>query len=202
MSINPYYLYTLVLFVHVSGAIAVFIGLGIWLFALVGVQRAQRVEQVRALASLFGPSGNMVVGALPFLALAGLYMAYLAWGLFVAWIDVATVSFLLLAPFGAFVIDPRIKAISAYAKKADDGAIPAELSVRIHDPLLGMALTVYVAVLLGIVFLMTIKPPFGPSILAMLIALALGLLVGLMLLRIGRRPRLALSWREAKGARE
>ena len=193
MNISLNTLYTIALFVHVSGVIVVFIGLGVWLFALVGVQRAQSVEQVRALASLFGPASKIVVGALPFLALAGLYMAYVVWGPFAAWIDVATVSFLLLAPFGAFVIDPRITAISVSAKKADNGAIPAELSARIHDPLLGTALIIYVAMLLGIVFLMTTKPPLGVAILAMLVVLALGLLAGLVLQCIGRRSRRALS---------
>src|SRR5262249_4380138 len=50
-------LYTIILFLHVSGAIGYFVGIGTWLFILVGLRRAQRVEQVRAFVNLIGLSG-------------------------------------------------------------------------------------------------------------------------------------------------
>ena len=45
-------LYSLALFLHVSGAIGTFVSLGIWLFGLAALRRARLVEQVRALAWL------------------------------------------------------------------------------------------------------------------------------------------------------
>src|SRR5262245_20503241 len=45
-------LYTLLLFVHVSGAIGLFTGMGIWLFGITAIGRAAQVEQVRTLADL------------------------------------------------------------------------------------------------------------------------------------------------------
>jgi hypothetical protein len=42
-------IYTIVLFVHIIGAIGYFLSIGSWLFILVGLRRAQRVEEVRAL---------------------------------------------------------------------------------------------------------------------------------------------------------
>jgi hypothetical protein len=47
-------IYTIVLFVHIIGAIGYFLGIGLWLFVLVGLRRAQYVEQVRALIKLNG----------------------------------------------------------------------------------------------------------------------------------------------------
>jgi hypothetical protein len=52
-------IYNLVLFLHVVGAIGYFLGIGTWLFVLVGLRRAQRVEQVRALVHLIGLSGPL-----------------------------------------------------------------------------------------------------------------------------------------------
>jgi len=45
-------LYSILLFVHVSGAICLFIGLSIWLFSIMAISRASRVEQVRELIEL------------------------------------------------------------------------------------------------------------------------------------------------------
>ena len=174
-------LYTLALFVHVVGAIGTFIGVSIWLFAALALRRAQHVWQVRALTSLIQPSGVLAIVSIVLLGVAGFYMALTVWGEQATWIIVATVSFLLLAPFGAFVIDPRLRALSKAAATAPDGPLPASLSVRTHDPLVGIGLSTYVGVLLGIVFLMTNKPPLAVSILAMGVATALGVVLGLPL---------------------
>ena len=52
-------IYTIVLFLHVSGAIGYFVGMGTWLFVLAALRRAQRVEQVRALTNLAGRLGPL-----------------------------------------------------------------------------------------------------------------------------------------------
>jgi hypothetical protein len=178
--------YTLALFVHIVGVIGVFVGIGIWLFAVAALRRAQSVEQVRTLARLTVTSGNLTVGGVLLLAAAGIFMVVTTWGWQTAWIDVATVSVALLAPFGAGVIDPRIRALAKAANEAPEGPLPASLAVRTRDPLLSVGLHIYVAVLLGIVFLMTIKPALVVAILAMVVAVALGLASGLPVWRTAR----------------
>jgi hypothetical protein len=168
-------LYTLALFVHIVGAIGTFIGVSVWLFAAAALRRAQHVGQVRALTSLIQPSGVLAIVSIVLLGVAGFYMALTVWGERATWIIVATVSFLLLAPFGAFVIDPRLRALGKAAAAVPDGPLPASLAVRTHDPLVAISLYTYVSVLLGIVFLMTTKPSLVDSILAMVVATVLGL---------------------------
>jgi hypothetical protein len=73
-------IYTVVLFLHVSGAIGYFAGIGIWLFGLIGLRRAQRVEQVRALTGLIGLTGPLFGISVLLILAAGLYMAITAWG--------------------------------------------------------------------------------------------------------------------------
>jgi hypothetical protein len=174
-------IYTLMLFAHVAGAIGTFIGVGVWLFAALALRHARQVGQVRALASLIQPSGVLAVASILLLGGAGFYMAIAIWGERATWIIVATISFVLLAPFGVLIIDPRLRAVAKAAAAAPDGPLPSSLASRTHDPLVGIGLSTYLAVLLGIVFLMTNKPPLAPSIVAMAVAMALGLASGWML---------------------
>lgn len=157
---------------------------------MAALRRVEYVAQVRALAGLMVASGNVTVAGVLLLAAAGFYMALTAWSVQTIWIVVATISFLLLAPFGAFVIDPRIHALAKAAAAAPDGLLSASLSARARDPILGIGLCTYIGVLLGIVFLMTNKPPLAGSILAMVVAAALGLASGLLLRwAVRTRPR-------------
>lgn len=174
-------IYTLMLFMHIVGAIGTFIGVGVWLFAALALRRAQQVGQIRVLTSLIQPSGVLAIVSILFLGVAGFYMAIAVWGEKATWIIVATISFVLLAPFGTFVIDPRLRALAKAAAAAPDGPLPDALAVRTHDPLAGIGLSVYICVLLGIVFLMTNKPPLAASVLAMIVATVLGLASGALL---------------------
>lgn len=186
-------LYTLALFAHVCGVIGIFAGMGVWAFSVAALRRAQRVEQARILSGLMVTSGNLVVGSILLLGIAGFYMAITVWGERATWIIVATISFVLLAPGGTLVIDPRVKAISRLARDTQDGPLPEALAVRTRDPMLATGLSVYIAVLVGIVFLMTTKPPVEESVVAMLIAVAVGAIVSLPLWRMRTKERTALE---------
>lgn len=172
-------LYSLALFVHICGAVAIFAGLGVWVFGVVALRRAQLVEQARLLAALIKTSGNLVVGGVVLIGVAGFYMAVTAWSAQATWIIVATISFALLAPGGLLVLDPRVRAIARFAQTAQDGPLPASLAARTRDPLLATGLSVYVSCLVGIIFLMTTKPAASEAILAMAIAVAVGAIVSL-----------------------
>jgi len=179
-------IYTIVLFLHVSGAIGYFIGIGTWLFGLSAIRRAQRVEQVRALTNLTGRL-RLFFGISVLLILAtGLYMALTAWSLQTGWIGVALISLVLIAPLSTALIEPRRRAIDRLAREAPDGPLPQALERRTHDPILATALQTVAALLLGIVFLMTTKPALIGSLIVMAVALALGLSSGLLVFRTTR----------------
>lgn len=180
---------TIALFLHLVGVAGVFAGFGTWLFVVTALRRAARVEQVRALCGLIALSDPITVGSILLLAGAGLYMALSVWGPLTPWIDAATVGFLLIAPIGPLVIEPRMKQIIKLANTAPDGTLPAELAARVRDPVLGAALDTDIALLLGVVFLMTNKPPLAESVFVLAVALTLGVASGPVLWWIGRRPR-------------
>lgn len=174
-------LYTIALFLHVSGAIGACVSLGIWLFGLSALRRAQRVEQVRAIAWLIIIVDPLMVLSVLLIGLAGFRMALSTWGLQTGWIAVAIFSFVLMAPIGPFVLSTRMRAIFKKAGEVPDGPLPADLDQQTHDPILVLAAYTLATILLGIVFLMTAKPPLFTSILVMSIALSLGLIISLLL---------------------
>jgi hypothetical protein len=174
--------YNIELFVHVSGVLGVFAGIATWLFGFAALWRAQRVEQVRDLATLMVWSGGLAFAGIVLLAVAGIDMALTAWGgVHAVWIDVATVSAFLLGLIGAFAGETQVRTLWTLARTAPDGPLPDALAARTHDPLLGTELLIYLSGLFGIVFLMTTKPPLATSIVAMLVAAALGVALSLPL---------------------
>src|SRR5947208_12212892 len=181
-------LYPIALFLHVSGAIGYFVGMGVWLFGLATMRRAQRVEQVRSIVQLVGLSGPLFGISVLLLLTAGLYMALTAWSLLTGWIVVGLISLVLLAPLGTAVLEPRRLVIDRLARKAPDGPLPEELERSIRDPVLLTAPQTLTALLLGVVFVMTTKPSLLGSLIVMAVALVLGLAWGLLIARGGARP--------------
>src|SRR2546421_142438 len=120
--------YPLALFLHVSGAMGAFVSIGVWLVGLAALRRAQRVEQVRAIAwLLIAVSPIMVISVLLIIG-AGLAMALSVWGLATSWIAVALGSLGLVAPVGPWILDTRMRTILAQAGAAPLGPISATLA--------------------------------------------------------------------------
>jgi uncharacterized membrane protein len=178
--------YTIVKFLHVVGAIGYFVAMGTLLFGLVALQRARRVEQVRVLAEFVGRLAPFFNLSILLLLLAGLYMTVTVWGFETGWIDVALVSLLVIVPIAALTVQSRLRVIARLAHEEADGPLSADLVARTHDPTILTTPRIVVALLLGIVFLMTTKPALPVSLLVMAIALVLGLAWGMLAARMSR----------------
>ena len=182
-------IYPVVLFLHIVGAIGYFLGIGIWLFILLGLRRAQRVEHVRALIHLNDLSAPFSAASAVLLLVTGLYLALTAWSLLTSWILVALISLLLMVPTSAALIAPRRSAIvKQLAREAPDGELSRALERHIDDPILATVCTTVAALLLGLVFLMTTKPDLVGSLTVMGVALLLGLAAGVLISRMRRAP--------------
>jgi hypothetical protein len=105
-------------------------------------------------------------------------MALTLWSLQTSWIAVSIAGMLVAAPIGPTFIEPKVEALGAMARETPDGALSPELAARIQDPVLGTAMHTVSLLVVGIIFLMTVKPPLLASIFTMVGALA-GLLSSL-----------------------
>jgi len=185
-------------FLHVMGAILVFIGYGSLLLAVTAMRSATRSEQVRAITSSLLATrriGRERISAIDVVAIAGVLLIAVT-GLDMAlsfqlirepWIEVAIGSFIPLAPIGPLVINPRLHRIADAADLDADGPISSALRMRMRDPILTTALGGSWGILVGLVFLMTTKPALGTSLGAVAIAVGAGI---------------AISWPFARGSAE
>ncbi|HEY7023042.1 MAG TPA: DUF2269 family protein [Ktedonobacterales bacterium] len=182
-------LYRLALFAHILGMIGFFMALGVYVFGLAALRRARRVEQARAICRMIFLTDAVAVLSILLLAAAGLSMALTTWNVRIGWIAVAIVSFILIAPIGPLIVERRLHTIERLAQATAEGPLPDALARRISDPVIGAALSVLISLLLGIVFLMTIKPvPVAEAIIPMLVALVTGLALGAPLWWRQRQP--------------
>jgi hypothetical protein len=117
---------------------------------------------------------------------AGLYLTFTVWGLQTSWILVALVSLVVIVPIAAATVQTRMRIVVQLAREAPDGPLSPEILARTHDPVLLTTPQTAVALLLGIVFLMTNKPSLPLAILVMALALVLGLTSGALVVRATR----------------
>jgi hypothetical protein len=173
------------LFLHILGVISVFVGFGTLLLATIALTKASRIEQVRAIMTPLVAGRRVgfehisvidviVVAGVLLIGSTGLAMARADNYVWSSWVEVATGSFLLLAPVGPLVINPRLHRLAKEAASQPDGPLTASLRTRIDDPVLAIAMRSSLALLLAIVFVMTSKPTLPVAAVVVLLALGLG----------------------------
>jgi uncharacterized membrane protein len=176
-------LHTVLVFVHVVSAMGIAASAVITLFSLLALRRAERTEQARSILELVKLSEPLAGIALVLTPAAGLIMTINSWGWQHGWINVALGSMaLLLLPAGA-ITGIRRRALVHLLKEMPNEPLSRSVKQRIHDPVLGTAIYIMVALVLGIVFLMTTKPALEGSLIVMGVSFIFGAAVSLPLWR-------------------
>ena len=180
-------LYTIALFIHIVGVLGLFACISLELVSLFGLRRAKLLEEVRAWTSMH----QVIALAFPLAALltvgAGLFLALDAWGWKVPWIDAALFAFIAMGLLGRLNARRHQQLHSAMGE-ALSGPVPAELLPHLHDVVQWSSNLLLAAIGLGVVFLMTVKPDLLGSLIALAIAIIIGLGASLVL-RGARQPK-------------
>ncbi|HYN88256.1 MAG TPA: hypothetical protein VER55_06990 [Ardenticatenaceae bacterium] len=166
-------LYSVALFLHIVGALGFFVALGIEWTALLHLRRATTTEQTREWLGVFAGLRGVASISEAAILLPGLYMAATTWGI-AAWIATTLAAWLLIGILGTGLTGRLIAPIRA-AVFAHSGVLPPALSQDLRDPRLWISIQTRTAIALGIVFLMSVKPGLAGSLLAIGVAVALGL---------------------------
>jgi hypothetical protein len=167
--------FSAVLFLHLLGALALFIGYGIEWTASSLFRNASSTEQVRAWLRVFKVSPPLAGAGLGVVLLSGGYLASLSGAMKQGWIPATLIAIFLALALGFALILPRMKRIRAALPPGND-AVSEELRERLADPVLLTAIRVRVLVATGIVYLMAAKISFVPSLLALAMATVLGVI--------------------------
>jgi Predicted integral membrane protein (DUF2269) len=171
-----------VLFLHILGALGFFIALGVSYTAVLGVRRAQTIQTIRLWASATNGVNRIIFPLSGLLILvAGIYMVVTAWSGRAEWAGVALVAFLILAIGSALIQGRRMAALRRSAAAQPESApVTDALWAQAHDAVTWVSVNASVAVAIGIVYLMSLKPDALGSVIALLIALVVGLVFGFL----------------------
>lgn len=178
--------YELALFLHMVGMAGLFAGIGIEFTILHFARGAEDNQTVRALMTPGEPVGKSIPLFALVLLFSGLYMTEDVWGWDRSWINVSLVAFVALLVMGTLVNSQRMKAIGMAAGQAGDGPVGPELRAKLDDPVLNVAERTMLLATIGIVYLMTTKPDTGEAVVALLLAVALGLAISVPVIRGAR----------------
>lgn len=176
--------YSIALFFHIVGVLALFAGIGLEQTGLRQLRNASSLAQVRewmtvlrGLRRIDAPAGLIILAS-------GGYLAQHGAGHH-AWVAVGIIGMVLMAVLGAAVGRPRFLAI-VRALPATDGPVSPTLRRRLEDPVLRTTSATRAALALGIVFDMVVKPGAAGAVIVFVVALMIGAATGL---RRGVRAR-------------
>jgi hypothetical protein len=152
-------------FIHVCAAMGI--------FGAAAIEGASVLELNRAGASPtalqgFGLARRLGSISFALILLTGIFLTQTVWGWQIAWISVSMSSIVVMVAIGATVTRRAMARLRG----------PAPDAAGAYDALVWSFLT-RVGILIGIVFLMTVKPPLKESLIAVAAATGAGFLAGL-----------------------
>ena len=168
--------YSIALFLHIVGALLVFVTLAVEGIALRLLRRANTLEEARSAAALLRL--NRIVGPISAFGvlIPGLYMTATTWG-WIPWILIALGAWALIAVFGA-VNGIRIVALERNLS-GESGPAAQAVRARTEDPVFVISWFTRAGLALGVIFLMTVKPDLAGAAIAIVVAAAAGVGLGL-----------------------
>jgi hypothetical protein len=172
------------LFLHIVGALGVSVAVGLEWTGLQQLRTAVLPEQVRTWMGIF--KSVLKVGFISMLTtvITGIYMVVTYWGV-KPWIIVTMGSLILVMALAQVLTTPRMAAIGL-AIATEKGSVSQTFHSLVSDPTLWISIQTRVAIVLGIIFLKIAKPGLGGSLLAIGVAILLGVASALP---ISRRMR-------------
>jgi len=142
-----------------------------------GLRRAVLTDEARLwLAISRGLVLRLAPASLGLILVTGLYMMAAAWG-WRGWILAALAGLVLLALVGALGTGIPMSRVQAGVGRAS-GPLSNELRSALRSPALVSSLRTRLGLVLGIAFLMTVKPSALASVVVVVVAAGLGFLAG------------------------
>lgn len=188
--------YNLALFLHITGALAMFAALAIEGVAVWGIRRATSGAEGRTWLGLMRPTRMLGPASLGLILLPGIYLTANVDSPG-GWIGASLLGFVVIAILGAAINLSRMAVVGKALGKTQ-GLLSEQTLHIVRDRSLAVFYAMRVGMALGIVWLMTLKPDFVPSLVVLGFAATTGLLAGRFL--SGRSREGATDGAEAKAS--
>jgi len=172
---------SIVLFLHIVGALGIFVALGLEWSGLRQIRNATLPLQVRAWMGILKNTRKMGFASMLTTVITGIYMMVTDVGP-VAWIFTTIGALALIIVLSVVLTGPRMAAIGQ-ALATEKAPVSQTFRNLASHPILWISIQTRVAIALGIVFLKTAKPDLGGSLITIGVAAVLGLASALPLPR-------------------
>jgi hypothetical protein len=170
-------IYSIALFLHITGALGFFSAFALEWLELRQIQQATLSDQVQAWIRILAGTRRLGTASMSITLISGIYMTVTTWHR-AAWIMVALASIFLLIPLVMILARPGITALGK-SLNTEKGMLSQGFRELANHRLLEASIRIRVAIALGIVFLMTVKPELKGSLLTMATAVVIGLAWGM-----------------------
>jgi len=176
--------YSIVLFLHVLGAIGFFVVQGVEWIGLSQIRHARLPEEAQAIMGVIKRTSRLGFVSILTTVATGIYMLLTAWG-WVPWIVVVLGALILEIVLFVVLAKPRMATIEQ-ALAAETEFVSQTFRDLVNNPILWISIRTRVAIILGIVFLKITKLDLGGSLVSIGIAIILGLASTLPVFRHAR----------------
>jgi hypothetical protein len=168
--------YSLTLFIHFLGLVALFVGYGLEWAASSLLRRSATSDHARSWLRIYKLSLPISGPGLLVLIISGGYMASVTGSMRQGWISGSLLAIVFALGIGFVFILPRVKRVRA-ALPEGNVDLPATIVARLQDPVMATLIRVRFLLALGIVLLMTLQPALlSTSLFILLGAIVVGLL--------------------------
>jgi hypothetical protein len=177
---------SLVLFVHVTSAIAVFVALALEGVILQQLRSADEREPMLRALRAFARLRVIYIPAFLGILIGGGYLAS-RYGRGTGWIPLSLAATLSLLIIGGVVTGRRVQRVRRALAIGGDAPALGPIRDQATSAALLRVYGLRVGLTLGIVFLMTVQPEFVPSLIALVSSAAIGVLATIPAAARGRR---------------
>jgi hypothetical protein len=179
-------IYSIALFLHISGVLGIAMALGLEWTGLREIQRARTDDQIRGWLAIL--KGVRSVGFVSMLTtvITGIYMMVTVWGS-VGWVGVSLAALVLIIVLSLTFTGPRMTAIGRALLTAKPPVLDTIHNLASH-PLLWISIQTRLAVVLGIMFLKTARPDWSGSLVSIGVAIIVGIASALPAVRREHAP--------------
>jgi len=167
-------LYNVVLFLHILGAVIMFMAIAILALSMLSMLHSKDTENVKRWSGLAVKIDALFPLSTLLILVPALYLVFSAWGWGTAWINVSLVALLGNSFLGPVINLRRLKGILAAAEAETDAVPSARLMDKVRDRVLWHSVSIMSMLIVGILFLMAVKLALLGSLITMALAVAAG----------------------------
>jgi hypothetical protein len=166
-------LYKIALFLHVTGALMLSAAIAIEWLCIISMRKTVAINRIKESVFIYSKVGIISnIGAFLIL-IPGIYMMAAVWH-DATWGILGFFGLVLIGIIGGSVTGKKMKKIMKILKV--ENSSPQELGKLLKNNSLWFSIKIRTAILLGVIFLMTVKPELAGSIITMVVSIIIGAL--------------------------